>query len=133
MRSTTLAVVGVFILVLATGSCSDNGHIPAAAWVGAAVVYLAGGAFGLQRAVRGIWVAPAAVLLAAFWLVAVATVLTGVDWGVSRVRPSSHTVAGGWWPHSSQKRIASGPRSLPCEQRSGSSPGSSTIATWRPG
>jgi hypothetical protein len=72
-----LAAVGVFILVLAGGSCSDNGHIPAAAWVGAALLYLAGGTVGLQRAARGIWAVPASVLLAGFWLVALATVLTG--------------------------------------------------------
>ena len=79
-----LAAVGVFILVLAGGSCSDNGHIPVVAWVGAALLYLAGGTLGLQRAVRGIWAVPASVLLAGFWLVAIATVLTGSTGASSR-------------------------------------------------
>src|SRR3954466_8661237 len=63
------AVLGVFLLVRVGGSCSDDGHVPLAAWIGAIVVYLAGGAWALQRGWRagvlvpGALTAPGAPLL----------------------------------------------------------------------
>ena len=71
------ATVGVFILVLVAGSCSDNGHIGAFALVSAAVLYLGGAAAGLQRAVHALWAVPASLLVAGLWLVGVASLLTG--------------------------------------------------------
>ena len=74
---TAAAAFGVFFLVLVGGSCSDDGHIPAVAWLGGLVIYLVGGSVGLRRAAHGVWAVPASLLVGGIWLVGVATLLTG--------------------------------------------------------
>ena len=71
------AVFGVFLLVLVGGSCSDDGHVPLGAWIGAIVVYLAGGAWALQRGWRAVVLVPLAVIAAGAWLVVVSVLFTG--------------------------------------------------------
>jgi glycerol uptake facilitator-like aquaporin len=71
------ALVGVFLLILVGGSCSDEGHVPAFAWGGAIAVYLAGAAWGLRARWHSVWLVPASVLAGGLWLVAWAVVLTG--------------------------------------------------------
>ncbi|HZR94691.1 MAG TPA: hypothetical protein VFA56_03295 [Gaiellaceae bacterium] len=71
------AIFGVFVLVLVGGSCSNDGHVPAAAWIGAIAVYLAGGAWALQRGWRAVLLVPLAVLAAGAWLVGVSVLFTG--------------------------------------------------------
>jgi lysylphosphatidylglycerol synthetase-like protein (DUF2156 family) len=73
----TAAVFGVFLLVLVGGSCSDDGHVPLGAWIGAIVVYLAGGAWALQRGWRAVVLVPLSLLAAGVWLVGVSVLLTG--------------------------------------------------------
>jgi hypothetical protein len=74
---TGAAAFGVFLLVLLSGGCGDNGHVPALAWGGAIVIYLVGGAVALRRSVHALWAVPASLLVAGIWLVGVATALTG--------------------------------------------------------
>ena len=72
------AAFGVFILVLIGGGCGDDeGHIPQLAWALAAVLYLAGAVWGLQRPLRTLWAAPVSLLAAGILLVAIAVVFTG--------------------------------------------------------
>jgi hypothetical protein len=72
-----LALVGVFIMLLFGGSCSDDGHVPQAAWIAAAVVYLVGAAWGLRSRWHGVWLVPVSTLAAGLLVVLVATILTG--------------------------------------------------------
>jgi hypothetical protein len=68
---------GVFFLLLSAGGCNDDGHVPPVAWIGAILVYLAGGAWGLQRPGRGVWAVPCSLLASGLWLVGVSVALTG--------------------------------------------------------
>jgi hypothetical protein len=74
-----LAVIGVFLLVLFGGSCSesDHGHVPPVSWIGAGVIYLIGATWALQRLWRPLWAVPVSVLAGGVWLVLTATLLTG--------------------------------------------------------
>jgi hypothetical protein len=74
------AIVGVFVMYLAAGSCNegDNGHVPIVSWAGAIVLYLAGAAWFLTgRPLRPIWGVPLSVLAAGAWLVLSSIAITG--------------------------------------------------------
>ena len=73
------AVFGVFVMVIAAGSCdgTDAGHVPIVSWAGAIVLYLTASAWFLQRPLRPIWGVPLSVLLAGTWLVLSSIAITG--------------------------------------------------------
>jgi hypothetical protein len=72
-----VAVIGVFILVIVGGSCSDGGHVPLVSWLGGGIIYLAGATWALQDLWRPIWAVPVSVLAGGAWIVLTATLLTG--------------------------------------------------------
>ena len=71
------AVFGVFLLVIVGGSCSDDGHVPPGAWLGALALYLGGAAWALQRGWRAVLLVPLTVVAGGAWLVAVSVLFTG--------------------------------------------------------
>ena len=74
-----LAGVGVILMILAGGSCSesDHGHLQLGGWISAVAIYFAIATWGVQRPMRTAWAVPVAILLAGLWLVALATAMTG--------------------------------------------------------
>jgi len=73
-----VGLVGVTIEIVATDSCgagttvkrSSDGSAPPA-------IYLIGGAWGLQRPLRGLWAVPLAAVVAGGWLVAASHIVPG--------------------------------------------------------
>ena len=75
---TWIAGVGVFFLVLVGGGCGDQGgDIGTVSWLGAAVIYVAGAAWALQRPARAVILVPVALLTGGIWMVVTATLISG--------------------------------------------------------
>jgi hypothetical protein len=74
-----IAFFGVYILLLAGGSCDvgDTGHVPVISWAGAIVIYLALSTWLLQRPLRPLSGVPLALLAGGVWLVVSAVAITG--------------------------------------------------------
>jgi hypothetical protein len=69
-----IGLAGVIVEIVATGSCSSGRAANLVGWIGAAAIYLSGGAWGLQRPLRGLWALPLAAVVAGGWLVASAQI-----------------------------------------------------------
>ena len=72
-----VGLVGVIVEIVATDSCGVGTAANAVRWIGAVAIYLVGGAWGLQRPLRGLWAVPLAAVVAGGWLVAVAHIVPG--------------------------------------------------------
>jgi hypothetical protein len=72
-----VGLAGVVVEIAATDSCSGNLAAGLVKWIGAAVIYLGAGAWGLQRPLRGLWALPLAAVVAGGWLVGVAHIVPG--------------------------------------------------------
>jgi hypothetical protein len=64
-----IGLVGVTIELVATDSCGAGTAVNVVRWIGAPAIYLIGGAWGLQRPLRGLWALPLSAVLAGAWLV----------------------------------------------------------------
>jgi hypothetical protein len=74
-----VGLVGLTIELVATDSCGASPAVNVVRWTGAPAIYLIGGAWGLQRPLRGLWALPLAALVAGGWLVAAAHLVPGGD------------------------------------------------------
>jgi hypothetical protein len=72
-----IGLVGVTIEIVATDSCNSGTAVNAVRWIGAPAIYLIGGAWGLQRPLRGLWALPLAAVVAGGWLVAASHIVPG--------------------------------------------------------
>jgi FtsH-binding integral membrane protein len=72
-----VGLVGVVIEIVATDSCGGGLAAKLVRWIGAGVIYLGLGAWGLQRPLRGLWALPLAAIVAGGWLVAAAELVPG--------------------------------------------------------
>jgi hypothetical protein len=72
-----VGLVGVTIELVATDSCGAGTAVNVVRWIGAPAIYLIGGAWGLQRPLRGLWALPLAAVVAGAWLVAASHLVGG--------------------------------------------------------
>lgn len=72
-----IGLAGVVIEIVATDSCGTSTAVSVVRWIGAPAIYLIGGAWGLQRPVRGLWAVPLAAIVAGGWLVAASHFVPG--------------------------------------------------------
>jgi hypothetical protein len=64
-----IGLVGIVVEIVATDSCGSSTAVSVVRWIGAPAIYLIGGAWGLQRPLRGLWALPLAAIVAGGWLV----------------------------------------------------------------
>lgn len=72
-----VGLVGVVVEIVATDSCGVSTAVNVVRWIGAPAIYLIGGAWGLQRPLRGLWALPLAAVVAGGWLVAASHIVPG--------------------------------------------------------
>jgi hypothetical protein len=72
-----VGLVGVVVEIVATDSCGAGTTVSVLRWVGAPAIYLIGGAWALQRPLRGLWALPLAAVVAGGWLVAASHIVPG--------------------------------------------------------
>jgi hypothetical protein len=72
-----IGLVGVVVEIVATDSCGVSATANVVRWIGAPAIYLVGGAWGLQRPLRGLWALPLAAIVAGGWLVAASHIFPG--------------------------------------------------------
>jgi hypothetical protein len=70
-----VGLVGIVIEIVLTDSCGAGTAVSVVRWIGAPAIYLIGGAWGLQRPLRGLWALPLAAILAGGWLVLAAHIV----------------------------------------------------------
>jgi FtsH-binding integral membrane protein len=71
-------VFGLFLTAFAN-ACGDGGGAHTVEWLGAAAIYLVGGAWALQGPPRAVWAMPALVLLGSGWVAIAAQLVPGGD------------------------------------------------------
>jgi hypothetical protein len=72
-----VGLAGLVVEVVAADTCGGNVSARLVGWIGAAAIYLAGGAWGLQRPLRGLWAVPLAAVIAGGWIAATAHLISG--------------------------------------------------------
>ncbi len=72
-----VGVAGLLVEKLATGSCGGGLAANLIEWIGGGAIYLGGGAWALQRPLRGVWALPLAALVAGGWMAAAAHLIAG--------------------------------------------------------
>jgi hypothetical protein len=72
-----VGLAGVVVEIAATDSCGGGLALNLVRWIGAAAIYLGGGAWALQRPLRGLLALPLAAVVAGGWLVAAAQIVPG--------------------------------------------------------
>ncbi len=72
-----LGIFGAIVEKVATDSCGRGLAANLVEWIGAGAIYLIGGAWALQRPLRGIWALPLAAAVAGGWIAAAAHVVHG--------------------------------------------------------
>jgi hypothetical protein len=72
-----VGLLGLFVEVVAADTCGSNAAARLVGWIGAGAIYLAGGAWGLQRPLRGLWALPLSAVVAGGWIVATAHLISG--------------------------------------------------------
>jgi hypothetical protein len=72
-----VGLLGLFVEVVSADTCGSNVAARLVGWIGAAVIYLAVGAWGLQRHLRGLWALPVAAIGAGIWIVVTAHLIPG--------------------------------------------------------
>jgi hypothetical protein len=76
-----LGLLGLVVETVAAGACGSSAAAHLVAWIGAGAIYLAGGAWGLQRPLRGLWALPLAAVVAGGWVAATAHLISGGSGG----------------------------------------------------
>ena len=72
-----VGMVGLLVEKLATGSCGGALAANLVEWIGGGAIYLSGGAWALQRPLRGVWALPLATVVAGGWMAAAAHLVSG--------------------------------------------------------
>jgi hypothetical protein len=72
-----VGLAGVTIELVATDSCNGGTAVNVVRWIGAPAIYLIGGAWALQRPLRGLWALPLVTIAAGSWLVAASHIVPG--------------------------------------------------------
>jgi hypothetical protein len=72
-----VGMAGLLVEKLGTGSCGGGLAANLVEWIGGGAIYLSGGAWALQRPLRGVWALPLATIVAGGWMVAAAHLVLG--------------------------------------------------------
>jgi len=72
-----VGLVGLVVERVATDSCGSGTAADLVEWIGGSAIYLGGGAWALQRPLRGVWALPLATVVAGGWMVAAAHLVSG--------------------------------------------------------
>ncbi len=72
-----VGIAGLLTEKLGTGSCGGGLAANLVEWIGGGAIYLGGGAWALQRPLRGVWALPLAAAVAGGWMVAAAHLVSG--------------------------------------------------------
>jgi hypothetical protein len=72
-----VGMAGLLVEKLATGSCGGGLAANLVEWIGGGAIYLGGGAWALQRPLRGVWALPLATIVAGGWMAAAAHLVSG--------------------------------------------------------
>ena len=91
-----VGLAGVVVEIVATDSCGSGTAANLVGWIGAAAIYLSGGAWGLQRPLRGLWALPLAAVVAGGWLVASRTSSRAAPARLLQLSPRSQVTRSGW-------------------------------------
>jgi hypothetical protein len=76
-----VGLFGMIVETVAADACGSGTTAHLVGWIGASVIYLAGGAWGLRRPLRGLWALPLAALVAGGWIAATAHLISGGSGG----------------------------------------------------
>jgi hypothetical protein len=72
-----VGMVGLLAEKLGTDSCGGGLAANLVEWIGGSAIYLSGGAWALQRPLRGLWALPLATVVAGAWMAAAAHLVPG--------------------------------------------------------
>ena len=72
-----VGIAGLLVEKLGTGSCGGGLTANLVEWIGGGAIYLGGGAWALQRPLRGVWALPLATIVAGGCMAATAHLVSG--------------------------------------------------------